>query len=90
MSTDKYETFKYFLDCYIVTTESYIDVLETVQEFQKSEREKITYDLICELVEMKSKNKWEEIQAIIVEHSFRRYNPEKTKLLIEDMLRILN
>ncbi|WP_017812802.1 hypothetical protein [Paenibacillus shenyangensis] len=90
MSTDKYETFKYFLDCYIVTTESYIDVLETVQEFQKSEREKITYDLICELVEMKSKNKWEEIQAIIVGHSFRRYNSEKTKLLIEDMLSILN
>ncbi|WP_458119806.1 hypothetical protein [Paenibacillus sp. Z6-24] len=71
MNADKYKKFKYFLDCYIVIAESDIGVLETIQEFKKSESETTMQALINELLEIQKRNKWEEIQRIIIEHSSR-------------------
>jgi hypothetical protein len=86
----KYDTFKYFLECYFNPSANYEELETLVKEFRLTEESKYRQKLQQELEQILQLDHWDDIQEFVRKHAMRKMNSDRLTWFIRTILHNLN
>ncbi|SDN60565.1 hypothetical protein SAMN05518871_106125 [Psychrobacillus sp. OK028] len=86
----KFETFKYFLECYFNVSANYDELGEIISDFNSFENIKYRKKLQAELELILQLEDWDIVQRFVKKYGMRKMNEEKLKSLIQAISENLN
>lgn len=86
----KFETFKYFLECYFNVSANYDELGGIISDFNSFENIKYRKKLQAELELILQLEDWDIVQRFVKKYGIRKMNEEKLKWLIQAISENLN
>lgn len=82
----KFETFKYFLECYFNVSADYDELDKIIKDFNLVENMEYRKKLRTELKQILRLENWDMVQGFVKKYDMRKMNEEKLKWLIQSVL----
>ncbi|QPA30596.1 contact-dependent growth inhibition system immunity protein [Thermaerobacillus caldiproteolyticus] len=86
----KYDTFRYFLECYFNQSANYEELETLVKEFNLTEESKYRQKLQQELEQILQLDNWDDIREFVRKHAMRKMNSDRLAWFTRTILHNLN